>query len=81
MKTTNDNPVDPLGSLGSPIRPAAPPAPDPVREFEHISDTNKALETIAETLRKQLGQGWQYGMPVIHIDDEDGAYLKQLGCI
>jgi hypothetical protein len=34
MKSTPDLPVDPLGSLGSPIRPAPAPAPDPVKEFE-----------------------------------------------
>lgn len=59
MKSTNDNPLDPLGNLGAPIRPTKPAAPDVVKPFEHgdhslIGDSNKALESIAETLRKQL---------------------------
>lgn len=35
MRTPTDNPVDPLGNLGAPIRPTAPaPAPDPAKGFE-----------------------------------------------
>lgn len=35
MRTPTDNPVDPLGNLGGPIRPAAPaPTPDPAKGFE-----------------------------------------------
>jgi len=52
MRTNHDNPIDSLGSIGSPIRQPAPAKPDPAREFERISDHSKALETVAETLRK-----------------------------
>lgn len=55
MREVNDNPVDPLGNLGPAIKPKAAPAPDPIKSFEQINDGHKALETIAETLRKQLG--------------------------
>jgi len=43
MKSTPDNPIDPLGSLGGPIRPSAPaPAPSPAQGFE-IGDWAKTL--------------------------------------
>lgn len=69
MRSTNDLPINPLGSLGAPIRPAAPPAPDVVKPFEQqnhdlLNDQSKALETIAETLRKKSIA------PIVHIDDE-----------
>ncbi len=57
MKSTNDNPLDPLGSLGAPIKPTPAAKPDPAREFEKatdrqlIGDTSKAQESIAEALR------------------------------
>lgn len=54
MRSTTDNPVDPLGTLGAPIRPAAPaPAPDPFKAFEHINDHSKAVESIVDTLRRK----------------------------
>lgn len=62
MKSVHDNPIDPLGQIGKPIRPEPPKKPDPVREFEHIGDTSKALDTMAETLRKT-------GTPAPVIDD------------
>lgn len=35
MRSTTDNPVDPLGNLGQAIKPAAPaPAPSPAQGFE-----------------------------------------------
>lgn len=35
MRTPTDNPIDPLGDLGGPIRPTTPtPAPDPAKGFE-----------------------------------------------
>lgn len=33
MKSTHDNPLDPLGSLGAPIRPTQPATPDVVKPF------------------------------------------------
>lgn len=33
MRSTPDNPVDPLGTLGAPVRPAPAPAPDPTKTF------------------------------------------------
>lgn len=53
MREVNDNPVDPLGTLGQAIRPTKPAQPDPIREFELVGDHNRALESIAETLRKK----------------------------
>lgn len=60
MRQTNDNPVDPLGNLGAPIRPAAPTAPDRVKDFEQaadrplIGDHSKAVQSIADTLRRKV---------------------------
>lgn len=71
MKTTNDNPVDPFGSLGSPIRESKPTAPDPVKEFERIADHSKAVETITETIKK--GIDWGCGNPLGHITDGQEA--------
>lgn len=34
MKSVNDNPIDPLGGLGAPIRPAALKPPETVKPFE-----------------------------------------------
>lgn len=35
MRGPTDNPIDPLGTLGAPIRPVAPaPAPNPAKGFE-----------------------------------------------
>lgn len=70
MRQVNDNPIDPLsGSLGPAVKPKATPKPDPVREFERatdrkeLGDHSKALEAIAETIRKQITPGdaeeWQ----------------------
>lgn len=59
MKSTNDNPIDPLGTLGQVIR--QPTAPDPIKSFESqsdrplISDAGKALESIVDTLKKKWG--------------------------
>lgn len=72
MREVNDNPVDPLGSIGSPIRPSAPAQPDQVKAFEQmpdrhlINDPNAALEAICESLRKK-----EFGrvIPVVHQDD------------
>ena len=82
MKSTHDNAIDPLGSLGSPSRPAAPAAPDPVREFEHINDASKAIESIAETLRKKSGVTVEQGQA----EDWEGMCIDPytaaiLGCI
>lgn len=55
MKTNPDNAIDSLGNLGPAVKPKAAPAPDPIKSFEQINDGHKALETIAETLRKKLG--------------------------
>lgn len=52
MKTPHDNPADTLGSLGAPIRPAAPPAPDPVKAFEHINDQAKVVKPIVDSIKK-----------------------------
>lgn len=58
MRSTTDNPVDPLGNLGPAIKPKAAPAPDPVKVFEQqrdrplIGNTSNAMDTIAETLKK-----------------------------
>lgn len=84
MKSTNDNPVDPLGSLGQVIRPTKPAEPDPIKAFEHIADTDKALESIAETLRRKAAP-----VPVITDGQEsdwegicmDEYTLAILGCI
>ncbi len=54
MKSTNDNPVDPLGTLGAPIRPTVT-KPDPVRDFERINDQQKATDDFMRELRKQWG--------------------------
>lgn len=69
MRTTNDNPVDPLGTLGPAVKPATPPAPDPVKAFEHINDQTTAIQTVADTLRKKQAAapadpvvtGWGFG--------------------
>ncbi len=59
MRSTTDNPVDPLGTLGKAIKPTAPAAPDPVKSFESatdlplIADHKTVAETIAETLRRK----------------------------
>lgn len=84
MKTNQDNPVDPLGSLGQAIRPTKPAEPDPVREFELLSDANSALESIAETLRRKAAP-----VPVItdgDVGDWEGICMDEytlaiLGCI
>ena len=57
MKTTPDLPTDPLGNLGHPIRNTQPAKPDPVHDFsakphELIGSTEKAMDSIVETLRK-----------------------------
>lgn len=70
MRSTNDNPTDSLGSLGAPVRQAAAPAPDPVRAFERINDHSKALESVAETLRKKAAAP---------IDELTGAPIVWLG--
>ncbi len=57
MRSTNDNPLDPLGQLGQAIKPATVAKPDPVRQFEQptdrplIADHSKALEAVRDTLR------------------------------
>lgn len=58
MRSTNDNPIDPLGQIGKAIKPAAPSKPDTVKPFETgdhslIGNTDKVIESIAETLRKK----------------------------
>lgn len=53
MREVNDNPVDPLGSLGPAVKPATPTAPDQFKAFEHINDSTKAMESVADTLRKK----------------------------
>lgn len=46
MKTTNDLPLDPLGSLGAPIRPTpAAPAPRPTDNPEVLRNADGSLET------------------------------------
>lgn len=83
MREVNDNPVDPLGTLGHPIKPSPIAKPDTARPFERgnhgrdgklIADQSKALETIAETLRKKSPRDEQAC--------EFGAYIEaMLGCI
>ncbi|HEY8879189.1 MAG TPA: hypothetical protein VIN03_16595 [Roseateles sp.] len=81
MKTTQDLPLDPLGGLGAPIRPTKPAAPDPIKQFEHINDQNKAVQTIADTLRKKAEvmpgavEEWQ------GLDLFDAYSRAWLGCI
>lgn len=86
MKSTNDNAVDPLGSLGSPIRPSAPKPPDVVKPFEtvphEIADTTNAIETISEALKSA-------GLPTVTDGQEadwqglclDAYSRALLGCI
>lgn len=60
MRSTNDNPLDPLGTLGAPIKPTKPAAPDPVKSFEQqtdrplIGNTSEAIKSIADTLRRKV---------------------------
>lgn len=81
MREVHENPADPLGSLGPAIKPATPARPDPVRQFEQasdlplISDHSKALESIADTLRKKHDRDEPTGC-------DFGDYtLALLGCI
>lgn len=88
MRSTNDNPIDSLGSIGAPIRQPAPAKPDPVRPFEQgdhsngIGDHSKALESIAETIRKQLpvivSDGQEADWEGLELTDYQAALL---GCI
>ena len=60
MKSTNDLPLDPLGTIGAPIRDQKPATPDPISDFttkkhDLINNQSTAIETIAETLRKSNG--------------------------
>ena len=54
MRSTNDNPIDPIGTLGDPIRPAAPKSADVVRPFETVPheianvDTAKEVEMLSQ---------------------------------
>ena len=61
MRSVNDNPIDPIGTLGDPIRPAAPKPADVVRPFEtvphEIANVDAAIESIADTLRKKCTAG------------------------
>jgi hypothetical protein len=82
MKTTHDNPVDPLGSLGAPIRPAAPAKPDVIKPFEAgdhsqgIANADKVMQPIVDTLTKQPEP--DYDMAADFAD----AYTRALlGCI
>lgn len=46
MKTPTDTPMDPLGSLGAPIRPTpAAPAPRPTDNPEVLRNADGSLET------------------------------------
>lgn len=36
MRSVQENPADPLGSIGPAIRPATPPAPSPAKTFETV---------------------------------------------
>lgn len=74
MRSTNDNPADPLGSLGAPIRQAQPaPAPTPTgtpgvyrgadgKAFTATPPPPAPVFTVPVLP--------VYGMPVVHIDDE-----------
>lgn len=63
MKSTDHLPIDPLGTLGAPIKPKATPKPDPAREFERatdrkeIGDNAKAIQTIADALKPHITAG------------------------
>jgi len=90
MRETDHLPIDPLGQLGKAIKPVAPPPPDPVKAFEQINDGQKALETIAETIRKQITPDSSFGLPIVtdgQLADWEGldltdAYSRALlGCI
>lgn len=84
MREVNEPKADDLGQLGQVIRPTKPAEPDPVREFELISDHNAALESIAETLRRKASP-----VPVItegDVGDWEGICMDEytlaiLGCI
>lgn len=60
MRSTNDNAIDSLGTLGAPIKPAKPVAPDPIKSFEQATDrplignTSEAIKSIADTLRRKV---------------------------
>lgn len=60
MRNTPQEPMDTDLTLGRPIRQPAPAKPDTVRPFEQgdhsggIGNQSKALESIAETIRKQI---------------------------
>jgi hypothetical protein len=58
MRSTPDLPVDPIGNLGQAIKPTPAAKPDTARPFETgdhslISDHSKAVQSIADTLRKK----------------------------
>lgn len=78
MRTNPDTSADTLPTLGPAIKPAKPAEPDPVGEFhgkphELIGNTDAAVQTIVDTLRKKASELPEYGMPIVHIDDDDCA--------
>ena len=86
MRTTNDNPIDPLGQLGKAVKQPAAAKPDTMKPFEsgtwtpagsHIANAKSAQQTIAEALapRKQHERDEQ-------TCDLSDAYTRALlGCI
>ena len=83
MRETNE-PKDGEIVLGQVIRPTKPAQPDPIREFELVGDHNRALESIAETLRKKaapvpvISDGQESDWEGLCMDDYTRALL---GCI
>jgi hypothetical protein len=69
MKTTTDNPLDPLGSLGAPIR-STKPAAAPVPVAPGIVRGNDGKLQTTEKPKPLID--WRYGnpiAPVVHQDD------------
>jgi hypothetical protein len=82
MRSVNDNPIDPIGTLGEPIRPAAPKPADATRPFEtaphEIANVDTAIESIVDTLRKKCTAGKAEEWEGLVLDDYT---LTILGCI
>jgi hypothetical protein len=82
MRSTNDNPIDPIGTLGEPIRPTPPKPADTTRPFEtvphEIANVDAAIESIADTLRKKCTAGKAEEWEGLVLDDYT---LTILSCI
>lgn len=69
MKTTNDLPLDPLGSLGAPIRPTpAAPAPRPTDNPEVLRNADGSLQTNVAPPVAPPAPVW-HPLPAVVIDD------------